>query len=287
MLARGPGVLLEAGAAGRAIPAFTTYTLESTRAICAAAEATRLPVIVAAGSSSFRGAGRALLAAAALAAARESAVPVGVHLDHSTDPDEIAACIALGYSSVMIDGSHLPFEANVALTRAVVERAHAAGVWVEGELGGVSGDEDASSDAVAGDLTDPDQAREFVARTGVDALAPAVGTVHGFTAEPVTLDVERLRAIALATGVPLVLHGASGLTDAQLAAAVDAGVTKVNINAELRRAHSAALDAERAHGGDDVARLQLRAVDAMTEIAVAKLMLLGRLAGREAQEVVG
>jgi fructose/tagatose bisphosphate aldolase len=153
MLARGTGVLTDTRAEHRAVPAFTTYTLESTRAICQAAQKTGLPAIISAGSSSFRGVGRELLAAAALAAARAASVPVGVHLDHSTRPDEIAACIALGYSSVMIDGSHLPFEANVAITRAVVEQAHRAGVWVEAELAGVAGEEDASSDAVAGELT--------------------------------------------------------------------------------------------------------------------------------------
>jgi fructose-bisphosphate aldolase class II/tagatose 1,6-diphosphate aldolase GatY/KbaY len=154
MLARGSALLHEARAAGRAVPAFTTYTVESTRAICAAAERTGLPVIIAAGSSSFRGVGREPLAAAALAAARGASVPVGVHLDHATNPDEIAACIALGYSSVMIDGSHLPFAQNIAVTRAVVEQAHRAGAWVEAELAGVAGHEDASSDVVAGELTD-------------------------------------------------------------------------------------------------------------------------------------
>jgi ketose-bisphosphate aldolase len=284
MLANGSDVLVQARIAGRAVPAFTTYTLESTRAICAAAEATALPVIISAGSSAFRGPGRELLAAAALAGAREAAVPIGVHLDHSTDPDEISACIALGYSSVMIDGSRLPFEDNVALTRAVVEEAHAVGVWVEGELGGLTGDEDVSSDAVAGELTDPERAREFVQRTGVDVLAPSVGTVHGFTTEPVTVDLSRLRAIAEATGAPLALHGASGLRDDELTAAVAAGVAKVNINAELRRAHLAALDAARGEGGDDIARLQSRAVDAMTKIAAERLMLLGARTGREAEE---
>jgi len=286
MLAKGSHLLTEARAAGRAVPALTTYTLESTRAIRDAAQITGLPVIISAGSSSFRGVGRELLAAAALAAAHHASVPVGVHLDHCTGPDEVSACIALGYSSVMIDGSHLPFDDNIALTRAVVEEAHAAGVWVEGELGGLAGDEDASSGAVAGELTDPAQAREFVERTGVDVLAPAVGTVHGFTTEPVTVDLERLRAIAAATGVPLALHGASGLSDGDLRAAVDAGVAKVNINAELRRGHLAALDAAHGESGDDLVALQARAVTVMTRIAAEKLTLLGARSGLLAEEGV-
>jgi fructose-bisphosphate aldolase class II/tagatose 1,6-diphosphate aldolase GatY/KbaY len=230
--------------------------------------------IISAGSSSFRGVGREPLAAAALAAEAHASVPVGVHLDHSTDPDEIAACVALGYSSVMIAGSHLPFEENVAVTRRAVEHAHAHGVWVEGELGGLSGDEDASSDAVAGQLTDPDQGRRVRRAYRRGPLAAAVGTVHGFTTTPVTVDLDRVRAIAAALGVPLVLHGASGLSAAELAAAIAAGVAKVNVNAELRRAHLDALRAGLASAGDDIPRLQQQAVAVMSRIAEAKLTAL-------------
>jgi ketose-bisphosphate aldolase len=234
-------------------------------------------VIISAGSSSFRGSSRAMLAAAAVAAAREASVPVGVHLDHSTDVDEIRACLELGYTSVMLDGSHLPLEDNVALTRTVVAQAHAAGVWVEAELGGVTGAEDASTGAVAGELTDPDLAADFAERTGVDALAAAVGTVHGFTTVPVHVDLDRVRTISTRTGIPFVLHGASGLPDAELAAAVGAGVAKVNVNAELRRAYLAALDGD---GSDDITRLQARLVDAMARVATEKLALLS---GRSAE----
>ena len=151
----------------------------------------------------------------------------------------IDACLALGYSSVMIDGSHLPFEENVAVTKRVVERAHDAGVWVEAELGALGGDEDASGEAEAGAMTDPEQAAEFAERTGVDALAVAVGNVHGYTPVPVRLDLERLRAIDEVCPAPLVLHGASGLPEEDLLGAIAAGVVKVNVNAELRRAHLA------------------------------------------------
>jgi ketose-bisphosphate aldolase len=273
-------MLTDARRAGRAIPAITTYTLESIRATCTAAQRTGLPVILQAGSSSFRGVGREPLAAAALAAAAAAEVPIGVHLDHSTDPDEISACIALGYTSVMVDGSHLPFEDNVSLTASVVQEAHSAGVWVEGELGALAGDEDTSTDAAASELTDPEQAAEFAHRTGVDALAVAVGTVHGFTSRPVHLDVPRLRRIAALTPTPLVLHGASGLPDAVVTEAVAAGVAKVNINAELRRAYLGALHASLTEGDDDLPRIQHRAVEAMADIAAAKLMLL---AGAETQ----
>jgi len=274
MLARGTSTLLDARRTGRAVPAITAYTLESIRAVCAAAQRTGLPVILQAGSSSFRGVGREPLAAAALAAAAAAEVPVGVHLDHSTDPDEISACIRLGYTSVMVDGSHLPFEDNVSLTLSVVREARAAGVWVEGELGALPGHEDSSSDAAAGELTDPDQAAEFAHRTGVDALAVAVGSVHGFTSRPVHLDVPRLRRIAALTPAPLVLHGASGLPDSAVTAAVAAGVAKVNVNAELRHAHLDALATALAAGDDDLPRIQQRAVDAMARVAEDKLTLL-------------
>jgi len=268
MLARGTGVLQR----GRAVAAITTYTLESTAAIVRAAERLGRPVLLSAGASSYGAVGREPLAAAALAAAHGSRVPVGVHLDHCRDAEEIDACLALGYSSVMIDGSQLEFEANVALTRTVVERAHAAGAWVEAELGALSGDEDSSGAAAAGDMTDPAQAAEFAERTGVDALAVAVGNVHGFTPEPVRLDLVRLRAIAEVCPAPLVLHGASGLPRADLVGAVAAGVVKVNVNAELRRAHLQAI--RTADVGDDVRALQKLAIEAMTKVAEEKIALL-------------
>ena len=188
MLATGTSLLRR----GQAVAAITTYTLESTVAIVRAAERLDLPVLLMAGASSYGAVGRGPLAAAALAAARAASVPVGVHLDHCRDEAEVDACLALGYSSVMIDGSHLPLEENIALTRRVVERAHAAGAWVEAELGAVAGNEDRSGQTTAGEMTDPGEAAEFAERTGVDALAVAVGNVHGFTPEPVRLDLERL-----------------------------------------------------------------------------------------------
>lgn len=271
MLANGTSMLRDLRRTGRAVAAITTYTLESTRAIVSAAEQAAQPVILQAGSSSYAAVGRDVLAAACLAAARAASVPVGVHLDHSTDRKEISDCLGLGYTSVMVDGSHLPFEQNVDLTRAVVEEAHACGTWVEGELGALAGNEDSSSGATPGEMTDPDLAAEFVARTGVDALAVAVGNVHGFTDAPVRLDLELLGRIARVVDAPLVLHGASGLPDHEVADAVALGVVKVNSNAELRRAHLVALRAGLPGSGDDVRTLQERAVAAMSAVALDKI----------------
>ncbi len=241
MLDQGTASLQTAWRAGWALGAFSTYALEQTQAICDAAAATGQPVILQAGSSTFRHAGRDALIAQVLLAARAAEGAVGVHLDHSRDVDEVEACLESGYTSIMVDGSHLPFEDNVALTQRVVALAARAGAWTEGELGAIPGDEDRSTDAEAGTLTDPARAEEFVQRTGVDALAVAVGNVHGLTAEPRTLDLARLEAIRDRVGVPLVLHGASGLPETELVAAIDLGVAKINVNTELRQAFLAAL----------------------------------------------
>ncbi len=275
MLSTGTETLYEPAWRHRvAIPAFTTYTLESTRAVCEAGAAVAMPVILQAGSSSFAAVGRALLAAAALTMAKESPSPVGVHLDHATDLAEIRACVELGYSSVMIDGSRRAFEDNVEVTSLVVAEAHERGVWVEAELGAIAGDENVSGAAAAAELTSAEMAAEFAERTGVDALAVAIGSVHGLSKQPVHLDLGLLDRIAAVVPVPLVLHGASGLDESELRAAVRGGVAKVNFNAELRRAHLGALRQVVVQAGDDIVGVQRAAIDAMRGIAMAKLRLL-------------
>lgn len=242
MLLHGCDALESAARTRRALPGFVAYNLETAQAIVMAAERSGLPVLLQAGSSAFRHAGLHPLAMLALELARRSEAEIGVHLDHSRSLEEIETCLSLGYTSVMVDGSSLPFEQNVALTKAVVERARAHGAWVEAELGAIAGDEDVSSDVEASSMTDPDQAAELVALTHVDALAVAVGNVHGFGATPPAIDLDRLAALARSAGVPLVLHGASGLRDDVVRACVDLGVAKVNVNAELRRSFLAGLE---------------------------------------------
>jgi tagatose 1,6-diphosphate aldolase GatY/KbaY len=242
VLARGTEILAKAVAEHSAVPAFATYNLEMVQAVVAAAEQTGRPVIILAGSSHFNHAGRSALISIALQAARVSTATIGVHLDHCRDLAEIEQCVQAGYSSVMVDGSHLSLEDNVEFTCAAVALAHPAGVWVEAELGAVPGDEDVSIDAAPTQaMTNPLEAADFVERTGVDALAVAVGNVHGLTTTPVFLDLERLAAIRDAVMVPLVLHGASGLPDEQLSGAIRCYVAKININTELRQAYLAAV----------------------------------------------
>lgn len=286
MLERGTRALHDAWAGGWALAAFSIYDLAQARAIHDAAEAEAAPVILQAGSSAFRGAGRVPLAALALAVAREGPARIGVHLDHAIDLDDIRACLHAGYSSVMYDGSALDFDDNVRVTRQVVADAHAAGAWVEAELVGFGGDEDRSvAGAGRAGMTDPDDAARFVERTGVDALAVAIGNVHGIIAEPVRLDLERLARIAERVEVPLVLHGASGLPDDDVRAAIALGVAKINVNTELRRAYlAAARQMLEEHDGDDLAGMLGSVRAAVGRVAREKISIYGGL-GRAA--VVG
>jgi len=238
----------------RAVVGAVAYDLVTLEAIAAAGEATGCPVIAQVGSSAFGLVHGPALIAAARAVAGSATVPVGLHLDHSRDLDEIRRCLDAGYTSVMIDGSRLALGANIELTARAVEVSRPYGAWVEAELGHLSGDEDRSTGAGAGEPTDPDEAARFAADTGIDALAVCIGNVHGRTAAPVTLDLGRLERIAAATPVPLVLHGASGVPDAVIAAAVGLGVAKLNVNADLRAAHLGATVAHAAADptGDDL-----------------------------------
>jgi fructose-bisphosphate aldolase, class II len=174
------------------------------------------------------------------AAVRNTHIPVALHLDHGSSFDVVMNCIKNGYSSVMFDGSHYSFEDNIAITSKIVEAAHAVGVTVEAELGKVGGTEDnISVDERDATFTDPDQAVEFVEKTGVDALAIAIGTAHGvYKGEP-KLDFDRLKTIKGLLNMPLVLHGASGVPLADLQKAISLGINKVNINTDFQQVFTA------------------------------------------------
>jgi len=258
---------------GRAIIGFSIYNLEQGLGVVRAAEAEGVPVLLQAGASAFTYAGCEPLAALATGLAAAAKVPVGVHLDHATDLGQIDACVRLGYTSVMFDGSALSFEDNVRLTCEVVTRAHRLGVWVEAELAGIAGDEDQSIPAEATELTDPDMAAQFVAATRVDALAVAVGNVHGIPTRPVSLDLDLLARIADAVAIPLVLHGGSGLHDDEVRAAIALGVAKLNVNSELRRAfrREVLCLSDDPPLGDGLAQLLGPAIDATEAVARQKL----------------
>lgn len=255
----------------RAIVAAVAYDIVGVEAIVAAGERTGQPVLALVGSSAFRSVDREAIIAAALSLARRSATPVGVHLDHARDLDEIRACLDAGYTSVMVDGSRLDLAGNVALSQRAVGLAAGYGVWVEAELGHLAGDEDRSTGAGAGAMTDPGEVAAFVDDTGIDALAVCVGNVHGRTTGPVELDLGLLAEIASATPVPLVLHGASGVAAAVLGRTIELGVAKLNVNADLRSAYLGAVTAHVAGdpSGDDLPGALTLARAAVTDELVA------------------
>jgi fructose-bisphosphate aldolase class II len=224
-------LVTDAAHRGTGIGAFNVIHLETAEALVRASEQAQLPVIlqISQNCADFHG-GLEPIALATLAVARRASMPVAVHLDHAERPELVDEAIALGFGSVMFDGGALPYDDNVALTAAVAGRAHAAGVYIEGELGEVGGKDGAHAPGVR---TDPDEARAFVAATGVDALAVAVGSSHAMLDRSASLDIELIARLHVALPVPLVLHGSSGVADSVIAEAVRAGMTKINVSTHL------------------------------------------------------
>lgn len=235
-------MLIKAQKEGYAVPAFNIHNLETIQTVVETAAKMRSPVILAATPGTMKFAGRAYIKAIAEVAAREHNIPIALHLDHHTSYEEIIESLKIGIKSVMIDGSHLPFEENVEITKKVVEVAHKYGATVEAELGRLVGQEDDLSvdekDAV---YTDPDAAVEFVERTGADSLAVAIGTAHGMYKTKPKLDFARLKKIRCLVDVPLVLHGASGISKEDVQKCISLGIAKVNISTELKIPFSQAL----------------------------------------------
>lgn len=204
-----------------------------------AAEALRSPLILAFNQGATPTIPLKIGMALAADAAHKASVPVGVILDHGADMAQIVAAIRHGASSVMFDGSALPYEENVRQTAEIVHIAHAVGVDVEAELGGISGSSIYLADeGPEGDMTDPDQAQEFVERTDVDVLAISFGNRHGVYRDRPQLDLERVRAIHSQVNIPLVMHGASGLEEAEYAAVIESGVSKICYYTAMARAAS-------------------------------------------------
>jgi fructose-bisphosphate aldolase class II len=285
---------------GYAIGAFNVQNLESTLAIAEAAAEEKSPVIMQITPSVIKYAGLAYITSIVKTAAQSAPVPVAMHLDHGEDFETAAKCIEAGFSSVMIDGSFLSFEDNIALTRRVVAIAHPRGVSVEAELGKLAGVEERSVEEKEAILTDPDAAAEFVEKTGVDALAVAIGTSHGaykFKSEA-KLDLERLKAISKKVSIPLVLHGASnvpqwivekankygatlsgakGIPEEQIKQAITLGIAKINIDTDLRLAFTATVREVLTNSPKefDPRKILGPAKDAMKEVAKSKMQLFG------------
>jgi len=264
MLVTNKKLLSAAEAKGYAVGAFNIQNLETLSAVVEASTEERSPVIVAVTPSTIKYAGLEYLAGMVKTAAESAPVPMSLHLDHGKDIETVSKCIDAGFTSVMIDGSHLNFEENISLTKRVTDLAHSKDISVEGELGRLAGVEEATVEEKEAVLTDPEVAKEFVERTGVDALAVAIGTSHGaykFKGEP-KLDFERLKAIRKRVKVLLVLHGASsvpswiidkatkygaklsgakGIPEEHIKEAISLGIAKINIDTDLRLAFTGAI----------------------------------------------
>jgi fructose-bisphosphate aldolase, class II len=232
-------IIGSAQASGRGVGAFNVIGIEHAEAIVAGAEAAASPVVlqISENCAAYHGA-LAPIARACLAIADSAAVPVAVHLDHATREDLVHAAAGLGLRSVMYDVSALPYVRNVEATAAMARWCHERGVWVEAELGEIGGKNGVHS---PGARTRPDEADAYVAATGVDALAVAVGSSHAMLTRDAALDLGLIAKIHDTVSVPLVLHGSSGVPDAGLAAAVRAGMTKINVATQLNKAFTAAI----------------------------------------------
>ncbi len=230
-------LLLRADKEGYAVGAFNANNMEIIQAIVEAAEKENSPVIMQASQGAIKYAGLDFITGMVKIAAESTRVPVALHLDHGTDFDQVVKCIRSGFSSVMYDGSKLPLEENIAITNKVLEITRPIGVSVEAELGKIGGTEDnvhvSEREAM---YTDPEEARYFVEKTGVESLAIAIGTAHGqYKGEP-KLDFDRLQKIKSLVKIPIVLHGSSGVPDEAVRKAIKLGVCKVNIDTNIREA---------------------------------------------------
>ena len=300
MLVTNKEILSSAMAKGYAVGAFNINNLETLLAIVEASVEEKSPVIVAVTPSAIKYAGLEYLATMVKTAEKLALVPMALHLDHGIDVETISRCIDAGFTSVMIDGSRLNFEENISLTKRVVDLAHSKGVSVEGELGRLAGVEESTVEEKEAILTDPDAAKEFVKRTDVDALAVAIGTSHGaykFKAEP-KLDFERLRVIRQKIKVPLVLHGASsvpfwiiekavkygaelsgakGIPEEHIKKAISLGITKINIDTDLRLAFTSTIREVLANSPKefDPRKILGPAKEAIKEVVKGKMRLFG------------
>ena len=300
MLFTNKELLLAAKKKAYAIGAFNIQNLESLLAVVEAAVEEKSPIIVAVTPGAIKYGGLKYLASMAKVAAESSPIPMSLHLDHGEDVETVSKCLEAGFTSVMIDGSHLPFKENIALTKRVVDLAHPKGVSVEGELGRLAGVEEKTVEEREAVLTDPEEAAEFVRWTGVDALAVSIGTSHGaykFKGEP-QLDFERLRLIRENVDVPLVLHGASsvpqwiiekavkygaelagakGIPEDHIKKAIALGITKINIDTDLRLAFTATVREVLATSPKefDPRKILGPAKEAMKEVVKGKMRLFG------------
>ena len=269
-------MLIKARKEGYAVPAFNIHNLETIQVVVEAAVELRSPLILAATPGTMDYAGRAYIQAIAEVAAKENDIPIALHLDHHETVDTIIESLELGVKSVMVDGSQGTFEENIAISKEVVEKAHAYGATVEAELGKLVGQEDdiiiKAEDA---EYTDPDTVQEFIERTGVDTLAVAIGTGHGVYETVPNLDFDRLEKIKNLVDIPLVLHGASGISKEDVQKCISLGCAKVNVSTELKIPFSDALRNYLIEHPEetDIRRYMGSAKEAMKKVAKEKILM--------------
>ncbi|MDD2400967.1 MAG: class II fructose-1,6-bisphosphate aldolase [Clostridia bacterium] len=277
-LVTGKELLDEAKKGGYAVGAFNCNNMEIIQAIVAAAEAEKSPAIIQASQGAIKYAGLDYIVGLVSTAAKNAHVPICLHLDHGTDFEQVIRCIAKGFTSVMFDGSKLPMEENIAITKQIVRIASAAGVSTEAEIGKIGGTEDdVSVDERDAMLTDPEEVKYFVDNTGVDSLAVAIGTAHGrYKFEP-KLDFERLDKIQKLVDVPIVMHGSSGVPGDDIKRAIALGVRKVNIDTNIREAFVKGVKSVIAKSPQEIDPRKILgpAREAMIEIVREKIRIFG------------
>ncbi|SDJ86879.1 tagatose-bisphosphate aldolase subunit GatY [Natronincola ferrireducens] len=269
-------ILIDAQNKGYAVPAFNIHNLETAMAVAETAEELKSPVILAATPGTFTFNGRKNIHAIVETIAGTTSVPLTLHLDHHTSFEDIKTSVDLGCRSVMIDASHYSFEENIKIVKEVVSYTHKVGGTVEAELGVLGGiEDDLEVNEDRAKYTDPDAAKEFAERTGIDSLAIAIGTAHGLYKSEPKLDYERLKQIKELVSIPLVLHGASGIPNENIKRTIELGICKVNIATELKISFSNAL---RQHlinhpSENDPRKYFLSAKEAVKKIVKEKILL--------------
>lgn len=261
----------------KAIAAFNIHNLETIQAVVEGATELNSPVIIATTQGTLKHAGIENVAAIVKTLALNSPIPIALHMDHCQSYDTIVSCIRNGYTSVMIDGAHLEYAANVELVKSVVKMAHAVGVQVEGEIGKIAGVEDdlfiKTADAA---FTIPDEAKRFALETGIDTIAVAIGTAHGMYIGEPKLDYDRITEINSLVEIPLVLHGASGVPDDSVKKAIALGMAKVNIATELKNPMVTAIRASLINQNENDPRNYMGAAkEAVKDVVKRKIRLCG------------
>lgn len=269
-------MLLDAQRGNYAVGAFNAENMEMVKAIIQAAEELKAPVMIQTTPSTVKYGTLETFFGIVSAEAAKATVPVCLHLDHGSSFELAMQAIKAGYTSVMIDGSHEDFEGNVAISKKVADVANALNIPVEAELGKVGGKED-DLEANADTNTDPQEAKEFVERTGITSLAVAIGTAHGFYAGTPVLDKERVSEIRKVVDVPLVLHGASGLSEEDVRECVERGMCKVNFATELRVAYTDAVKKllEEKPETYDPKKLGVVGIEAVKEVVKSRMVMCG------------